>query len=190
MLALRAGVVGLAVTGRRLTVRRAARGFIGLATAVALALAVHLARRADVRRGGGIVWLIVVGVVATIKPYETNVLLNDIIPQGKTGAMFQQKWGGWTFDYDNTAYAMYHSGEKWNPYEQDADLDKLLESQRAITDVAERERILKQIAHTVADKALEMPLYNSNAIYGVAKRVKNFPPASDNRPKLTEVTVD
>ena len=131
-----------------------------------------------------------VGVVATIKPYETNVLLNDIIPQGKTGAMFQQKWGGWTFDYDNTAYAMYHSGEKWNPYEQDPDLDKLLESQRAITDGTERERILKQIAHTVADKALEMPLYNSNAIYGVAKRVKNFPPASDNRPKLTEVTVD
>ncbi|QDC02525.1 ABC transporter substrate-binding protein [Mesorhizobium sp. 8] len=135
-------------------------------------------------------YLQAVGLNPTIKPYELNVLLNDIIPQGKTGALFQQKWGGWTFDYDNTAYSMYHSGEKWNPYEKDAELDKLLESQRPMTDAAEREKVLKQIAAYVNDKALELPLYNSNAIYGVNKRVKNFTPAPDNRIKLNEVTVD
>lgn len=135
-------------------------------------------------------YLQMVGVTASIQPYETNVLLNDIIPQGKTGAMFQQSWGGWTFDYDNTAYSMYHSGEKWNPYESDAELDRLLESQRALTDRAERERILREIAVTVADRALEMPLYNSNAIYGVNKRVKGFVPAPDNRMKLDTVTVE
>src|SRR5690606_26425135 len=91
-------------------------------------------------------YLQAVGVTASIKPYETNVLLNDIIPQGKTGAMFQQKWGGWTFDYDNTAYSMYHSGEKWNPYDKDEALDKLLESQRPLTDRAEREKVLREIA--------------------------------------------
>jgi len=135
-------------------------------------------------------YLQMVGITATIKPYETNVLLNDIIPQGKTGAMFQQKWGGWTFDYDNTAYAMYHTGEKWNPYDSDPKMDELLESQRPLTDRAERERILREIASYAADKALEMPLYNTNAIYGVSKRVKGFVPAPDNRMKLTDVSVE
>ncbi|MDB5613759.1 MAG: oligopeptide transporter, substrate binding protein, partial [Devosia sp.] len=77
-------------------------------------------------------YLSVVGVNATIQPYEVNTMLNDIIPQGKTGAMFQQGWGGWTFDYDNTAYSMYHSEEKWNPYDVDPELDALLESQRPL----------------------------------------------------------
>ena len=132
----------------------------------------------------------VVGITATIKPYETNVLLNDIIPQGKTGAMFQQKWGGWTFDYDNTDYSMYHSGEKWNPYDKDEKLDKLLESQRPLTDRAEREKILKEIGSYTAERALEIPLYNTNAIYGINKRVKGFVAPPDNRLKLTDVTVE
>lgn len=131
-----------------------------------------------------------VGFAPTIKPYETNVLLNDIIPQGKTGAMFQQKWGGWTFDYDNTAYSMYHSGEKWNPYDKDETLDKLLESQRPLTDRAAREKVLREIAAYAADKALEIPLYNTKAIYGVSKRVKGFVAAPDNRLKFTDVSVD
>jgi peptide/nickel transport system substrate-binding protein len=135
-------------------------------------------------------YLSMVGITATIKPYETNVLLNDIIPQGKTGAMFQQKWGGWTFDYDNTAYAMYHTGEKWNPYDSDETLDKLLESQRPLTDRAERERILKEIGTYAADRALEIPLYNTNAIFGISKRVKGFVAPPDNRLKLTDVTVE
>jgi len=135
-------------------------------------------------------YLSMVGVNATIRPHETNTLLNDIVPQGKTGAMFQQSWGGWTFDYDNTAYSMYHSGEKWNPYDADAELDKLLESQRPLTDRAEREVILKQIANYAAERALEMPLYNQNAIFGINKRVKNFTPVPDSRLRLNEVEVE
>ncbi|MGV1866324.1 MULTISPECIES: ABC transporter substrate-binding protein [unclassified Rhizobium] len=135
-------------------------------------------------------YLQMVGITATIKPYETNVLLNDIIPQGKTGGMFQQKWGGWTFDFDNTAYAMYHSGEKWNPYDKDATLDKLLESQRPLIDKAAREKILKEVANYAADRALELPLYNSKSIYGISKRVKGFIAPPDNRLKLTDVTVE
>ncbi|HRP78364.1 MAG TPA: ABC transporter substrate-binding protein [Aquamicrobium sp.] len=135
-------------------------------------------------------YLSTVGINATIQPYELNTMLNDIIPQGKTGAMFQQGWGGWTFDYDNTAYAMYHTGEKWNPYDSDPELDALLESQRPLTDRAERERILKEIALYTAERALEMPLYNSNALYGINKRVKNFEPAPDNRLRLNAVEVE
>lgn len=135
-------------------------------------------------------YLSMVGITATIRPVETNTLLNDIIPQGKTGAMFQQSWGGWTFDFDNTAYAMYHSGQKWNPYDSDPKMDELLESQRSLTDPAERERILQKIAHYAADRALEMPLYSLNAIYGVNKRVKHFVPAPDNRMRLNAVEVE
>lgn len=135
-------------------------------------------------------YLQIVGLNATIKPYETNVLLNDIIPAGKTGEMFQQSWGGWTLDYDNTAYFMYHTGEKWNPYDSDPALDKQLESQRSITDRAKREEILQSIAHYTANRALEMPLYSLNAIFGVSKRVKNFTPVPDSRLRLTDVTVE
>lgn len=135
-------------------------------------------------------YLSMVGIDASIKPYETNTMLNDIIPQGKTGEMFQQSWGGWTFDYDNTAYSMYHTGEKWNPYDSDPDMDALLESQRPLTDQAERERILKEIAQYAYDRAYEMPLYNLNAIYGVSKRVKGFEPAPDSRLRLDQVEVE
>ncbi|AWX99046.1 peptide ABC transporter substrate-binding protein [Marinomonas primoryensis] len=135
-------------------------------------------------------YLQMVGLNATIQPYETNVLLNDIIPAGKTGEMFQQSWGGWTLDYDNTAYFMYHTGEKWNPYDSDLALDKQLESQRSITDRAKREEILKSIANYTANRALEMPLYSLNAIFGISKRVKNFTPVPDSRLRLTDVTVE
>jgi peptide/nickel transport system substrate-binding protein len=135
-------------------------------------------------------YLQVIGLNATIKPYETNVLLNDIVPAGKTGEMFQQSWGGWTLDYDNTAYFMYHTGEKWNPYDSDPELDALLESQRSITDQVKREEILKSIANYAANRALEMPLYNLNAIFGVSTRVNNFTPVPDSRLRLNDVTVD
>ncbi|MDZ5695661.1 ABC transporter substrate-binding protein [Chelativorans sp. M5D2P16] len=134
-------------------------------------------------------YLQAVGINATIRPYETNVLLNDIIPAGRTGVMFQQKWGGWTFDYDNTAYLMYHTGERWNPYDSDPELDRMLEAQRSITDRAEREEMLQEIARYTADRALEIPLYNINALYGVNKRVENFEAAPDSRLRLTNVSV-
>ncbi|HDZ49241.1 hypothetical protein LCGC14_0185670 [marine sediment metagenome] len=130
-----------------------------------------------------------VGITASIQPYETNVLLNDIIPAGRTGEMFQQKWGGWTFDFDNTAYLMYHTGERWNPYDSDAELDEMLQAQRSITDQDEREGLLQAIARYTQDRALEMPLYSINALYGVRDRVQNFEPAPDNRMRLTDVDV-
>ncbi|MDJ1156655.1 ABC transporter substrate-binding protein [Chelatococcus sp. SYSU_G07232] len=135
-------------------------------------------------------YLQAVGIKSILKPYETNVILNEIIPAGKTGEMFQQGWGGWTFDYDNTAYLMYHSGEKWNPYDNIPELNALLESQRSMTDRSKREKVLQEIGRVVADKALEMPLYNLNAVYGVSKRVKNFVAPPDSRLRLTDVTVD
>jgi len=135
-------------------------------------------------------YLQMVGINATIKPYETNVLLNDIIPAGKTGEMFQQTWGGWTFDFDNTAIAMYHTGEKWNPYEKNAEFDQQLIAQRSIGDRAEREKALQAIARHTAEQAYEMNLYNIEAIFGVARRVQNFVAAPDNRFRFNEISVN
>ncbi|MCB5177102.1 MULTISPECIES: ABC transporter substrate-binding protein [Microvirga] len=130
------------------------------------------------------------GLKPSLQPYEPPVLLNDIIPNGKTGEAWHQAWGGWTFDYDNTAYLMYHTGEKWNPYDNDPKLNEMLEKQRTIYDVKERENLLQEIARYVADKALEIPLYNQNTIYGVNKRVKNFDAPADRRFRFTETSVD
>lgn len=135
-------------------------------------------------------YLQAVGLKPTVKPYETSVLLNDIIPGGKTGEMFQTLWGGWTFDFDNTAYLMYHTGEKWNPYDSDAKLDALLEKQRSITDQAERLKLLREVGAYVAGRALELPLYNQNTFVGINKRVKGFVLPGDNRYRFTGVTVD
>lgn len=135
-------------------------------------------------------YLQMVGFKATLKPYESNVFLNDIVPNGKTGALFLQDWGGWTFDYDNTAYLMYHTGEKWNPYDSIPELDAMLEAQRKTYDQAEREKTLQQVATYVADKALELPLFNMNTIYGVNKRVQNVQLPSDERLRFVEATVE
>ena len=131
-----------------------------------------------------------VGLKAQVRPFEMNLFTNDIIPNGKTGEMFRMGWGGWTFDYDNTAYLMYHSGEHWNPYDKDPALDKMLEGQRTIADRAAREQALQKISDYVADHALELPLFNLNTIYGVNKRVKGLIPPPDNRFRLTGVSVE
>jgi len=130
------------------------------------------------------------GLKPALQPHEPPVLLNDIIPNGKTGEAWHQAWGGWTFDYDNNAYLMYHSGEKWNPYDNDPKLNALLEKQRTIFDVKEREKVLQEVARYVADQALEIPLYNQNTVIGVNKRVKNFVPPADLRFRFTDVTVE
>ena len=131
-----------------------------------------------------------VGIVASLKPYDTNVLLNDIIPAGKTGEMWQNQWGGWTFDYDNTAYSMYYTKQRWNPYDDDAKLNALLHTQRNTWDQAARKTTLQQIARYVADEALEMPLYSLNTIYGLNKRAKNLALPADGRFRFVDASVD
>ena len=131
-----------------------------------------------------------VGINASLKPYDTNVLLNDIIPAGKTGEMWQNQWGGWTFDYDNTAYSMYYTKQRWNPFDDDAKLNALLHTQRNTWDQAARKVTLQEIGRYVADQALEMPLYSLNTIYGLNKRAKNLALPADGRFRFVDATVE
>lgn len=135
-------------------------------------------------------YLSIVGLNVALESYESNAYYSDVIPQGTTGAMFEFNWGGWTFDFDNTAYLLYHSGEYWNPYVNDPVLDDLLERQRASYDIDERRGILQEVARYAAEQALEIPLYNLNTIYGLNQRVGNLPPTPDVRFRFLETTVD
>jgi peptide/nickel transport system substrate-binding protein len=135
-------------------------------------------------------YLQAVGVTVALKPYETNVLLNDIIPNGKTGEMWQNQWGGWTFDFDNTAYAMYYTKQRWNPYDDDVKLNALLHTQRNTWDQVARKATLQEISRYVAEQALEMPLYSLNTIYGLNKRAKNLALPADGRFRFVDATVD
>ncbi|MDA9557338.1 ABC transporter substrate-binding protein [Vibrio sp.] len=134
-------------------------------------------------------YLSIVGINAKVKPYETGIYLSDVMPNGKTGEMFQSSWGGWTFDYDNTAYLMYHTGERWNAYDSYIELDKMLNEQRNHFEPEKRLPILHEIANFVKDEYIEIPMYSLKTLYGVGKHVQNFEGPADNRFRFNKVKV-
>ncbi|MCV0429857.1 MAG: ABC transporter substrate-binding protein, partial [Roseibium sp.] len=135
-------------------------------------------------------YLKAVGLDLQIRTHETSVFFDEIVSKGKSGEMFHFGWGGWTFDFDNTAYLLYHTGERNNPYIDDSRLNELLEKQRQTYDTDVRLKALQEVAAYAHDHALDIPLYNLATIYGVNKRVKGFVPAPDDRTRYMSVTVD
>ncbi|WOI57127.1 ABC transporter substrate-binding protein [Palleronia sp. LCG004] len=131
-----------------------------------------------------------VGLNVGLNPVEDAVFLNEIVPQGQTDEMFQFSWGGWTFDFDNTAYLSYYEGERWNPYGTSERMQELLDAQRETSDVEEREAILQDVAREAHEQAYHIPLYNEDQIYAVSDRVQNFVAAPDIRLRLVDVTVE
>ena len=134
-------------------------------------------------------YLGMVGLNLKIRSNESNIMSSDLIPNGKTGELFQFGWGGWTFDFDNTAYLLYHSGERFNPYIHDAKLDELLDKQRSTYDRGIREQALQDVAGYIRDNHLEVPLFNLVTMYGVSKKVTGFVPAPDDRVRYMNVEV-
>lgn len=135
-------------------------------------------------------YLNAVGLKLKIRTHEANVYSSEVIAKGQTGELYSFGWGGWTFDFDNTAYLLYHSGERWNPYINDATLDALLEKQRRTYDVEVRRKALQDVATYAHDNALDVPLFNFATLYGVSKKVKGFVPAPDDRARYMNVTVE
>lgn len=135
-------------------------------------------------------YLNAVGLKVKIKSHEQNVYFSDTITKGKTSELYYYGWGGWTFDFDNTAYLLYHSGERNNPYINDEKLNQLLEGQRQTYDTQVREKALREVAAYVHDQAFDVPLYNIPTLYGVSKKVKGFVAAPDDRARYMNVSVD
>jgi peptide/nickel transport system substrate-binding protein len=130
-----------------------------------------------------------VGLNPTLQTHETNTFYNELVPNNTVGNLYYSGWGGWTLDYDNTAYLLYRTGQFWNPCLSDKRIDTLLDEERATYDEAERERILQEIARYAHDIAIEVPLYQHQNLWGVADRVQGFVAPADDRHVLLTVSV-
>ncbi|MCF2650135.1 ABC transporter substrate-binding protein [Niallia circulans] len=131
-----------------------------------------------------------VGLKANINSVDSNTLGTELVPQGNAGHMWQQGWGGWTLDFDNTAYLMYHEGEYYNPTFKDDKVEELLTAERTTVDQEEREKIFMELTERVYELTPEIPLYSTVDLYAVNNRVKNFQPPHDDRMFLENVTVE
>lgn len=130
-----------------------------------------------------------VGLKANIQTVEGSTLTSDLQPKGEAGQMMSQGWGGWTLDFDNTAYLLYHKGEFWNPDFSDSKVEELLAAERATVDQKEREATFKQLTERLYKLSPDVPLYQSIDLWAVNKRVQGFAPPHDDRIYLENVTV-
>lgn len=130
-----------------------------------------------------------VGVALNIETADPTTMNSDLIPQGKAGHMYRQGWGGWTLDFDNTAYLMYAEGEFWNPSFKDDKVQELLEAERSTVDQDERAVIFKELTEVLYDLAPEINLYQEVALYGVNDRVVDFQPPHEDRIRLENVSI-
>jgi peptide/nickel transport system substrate-binding protein len=131
-----------------------------------------------------------VGLKLNINAVEGSTLSSDLIPNAKAGQMYSMGWGGWTLDFDNTAYLLYHEGEFWNPTFKDAKVEELLAAERATVDQEERKAIFKELTERLYELAPEVNLYQSVGLWGVNNRVKDFAPPHDDRIRLENVSVE
>lgn len=131
-----------------------------------------------------------IGLDVNIETADTNTFNSDLVPNGEAGHMYRNGWGGWTLDFDNTAYLMYKEGEYWNPSFYDEKVDELLEKQHNSIDQDEREEVFMELTEELHDLATEVNLYSVIDLYVVNEHVKNFQPPHDDRMRLEEVTTE
>lgn len=131
-----------------------------------------------------------VGFKTSLQSHESNTYFNDVVPNNTVGHLYTFGWGGWTLDFDNTAYLLFMPGQFWNPCFSDDEIGRLLEEQRGTYDQAERERILQAVARREHELVIDVPLYQSVNLWGVADRVKGFVAPADDRHMLLGVSVE
>ncbi|KGQ70591.1 hypothetical protein OA57_05480 [Chelonobacter oris] len=127
--------------------------------------------------------------VKLVPVIEQLHLRNGFVPTEQSDEIFQFGWNGWTMDYGDSAYLLYHSSQSWNPQIHSAKLDTLLDRQRNLKDKTERERLLQEIAAFLHQQAYYIPLFNEDSIYAVSDNVKNFIPAPDRRMRYFETEI-
>ncbi|MCM3489823.1 ABC transporter substrate-binding protein [Alkalihalophilus marmarensis] len=130
-----------------------------------------------------------VGIQINVNTVEFSALTSDLIPNGQAGHMYRQSWGGWTLDFDNTAYSMYAEGEQWNPSFYDEKVQELLEANRQTVDQEEREAIFMELTERLYELYPEINLYQSVDRYAINNRVQDFQAPYEDRMRLEEVSV-
>ena len=130
-----------------------------------------------------------VGFKTSLQSHESNTYFNDVVPNNTVGNLYTFGWGGWTLDFDNTAYLLFMPEQFWNPCFSDDEISSLLEQQRLTYDQAERETLLQQVAQREHDLVIDVPLYQAVNLWGVADRVEGFVAPADDRIMLLDVSV-
>jgi peptide/nickel transport system substrate-binding protein len=134
-------------------------------------------------------YLQAVGLRLTLQPVEQVTYFSDTVPHAKTGQLYEFGWGGWTLDFDNTAYLLYHKGEYWNPVFSDADVEKYLVAERSTNVQQTRLTAFMQLDRRLYDLAIDFPLWQQVNLWGVNKRVQGFTAPPDDRVRLLPVSV-
>ncbi|HSU80746.1 MAG TPA: ABC transporter substrate-binding protein [Candidatus Angelobacter sp.] len=130
-----------------------------------------------------------VGLKANIHTVDGSTLISDLSPNEKAGQMYSMGWGGWTLDFDNTAYLLYHKGEFWNPDFSDKQVEDLLTQERSTVDQAKRKQIFMKLTARLHELAPEVDLYQADQLWGVNNRVVDFNPPHDDRVNLATVSL-
>lgn len=131
-----------------------------------------------------------VGISLNINNADSTTMTSELIPAGKAGHMYRQGWGGWTLDFDNTAYLMYSEGEHWNPSFKDPKVEELLKAERSTVDQDEREEIFMELTEVLYDLAPEINLYQEMGLFGVNERLKDFQAPHEDRFRFDDVSVE
>ncbi len=132
--------------------------------------------------------LAAVGLKLALQPVEQVTYFSDTIPHAKTGQVYEFGWGGWTLDFDNTAYLLYHKGEYWNPVFSDADVETYLEQERSTNDEKVRLQAFHALDRRLYDLAIDFPLWQQVNLWAVNKRVRGFVAPPDDRVRLLPVS--
>ena len=134
-------------------------------------------------------YLQAVGLKLVLQPFEQVTYFSDILPHAKTGQIYEFGWGGWTLDFDNTAYLLYHKGEYWNPVFSDAEVERYLTQERSSNDQAVRRKAFFALDRRLYDLAIDFPLWQTVNLWATNKRVRGFVAPPDDRVRLQAVTV-
>jgi peptide/nickel transport system substrate-binding protein len=129
------------------------------------------------------------GLKLVLQPFEQVTYFSDILPHAKTGQVYEFGWGGWTLDFDNTAYLLYHKGEYWNPVFSDAEVERYLTQERSSNDQGVRRKAFLALDRRLYDLAIDFPLWQTVNLWGVNKRVRGFAAPPDDRVRLAPLDV-
>ncbi len=130
-----------------------------------------------------------VGFTVNLQTVDPTVLYNTDIPQGKYGNMSEFVWGGWTLDFDNTAYSLYHTGETYNPGYSNPQMDRLLEQARSTLDQGKRLAIYKQVDAILHHDVPEAVLFQNVNLWATTNNVHNFAAPPDDRMELQDTYI-
>ena len=128
-----------------------------------------------------------VGFTVSLQTVDPTVLYNTDIPRGKYGNMSSFVWGGWTLDFDNTAYSLYHTGEFWNPGYSNPVMDRLLEEARSTLDQGKRLALYKRIDRMLYHDVPDVVLFQNVNLWATTTNVHNFVAPPDDRLELQNV---